>query len=203
MALIRLTANQIAPAARMLASAFANDPLFAFLVPDAAARPKLLAELAACIVRYGLLYGKAHATSPGLEGIAVWLPPKEDQPSVWRLFRVGFFFLPLRVGWRSFRRSATLHHQVTKTWQRLEPEPCWYLQILGVDPASQRRGHGRSLLEAMLARLERDGLACRLETTNQKNLAFYERFGFRVRETMRLPGTELDCWFMIKGSTNP
>ena len=64
-----------------------------------------------------------------------------------------------------------------------------HVVTLDVGPARRRRGLGRDLLEALLARLARAGaLEARLEvsTENAGAIAFYEKLGFRIRRP--LPG---------------
>lgn len=58
-------------------------------------------------------------------------------------------------------------------------EPHWYLPLIGVEPAQQGGGRGAVLMREALARCDRDGLPAYLESTNPRNIPFYERFGFR------------------------
>jgi GNAT superfamily N-acetyltransferase len=65
----------------------------------------------------------------------------------------------------------------------------WYLEILGVDPAHQGGGLGPRLLAGVLARADREGRACYLETSRPANVGFYGRLGFAVeREVVLVPG---------------
>lgn len=64
--------------------------------------------------------------------------------------------------------------------------PHWYLEVLGVRPASQGLGVGSALLQPALVRADRDRLPCHLETSDPANLAFYERFGFTFVEDHQL-----------------
>ncbi|MFN2269270.1 MAG: GNAT family N-acetyltransferase [Anaerolineae bacterium] len=56
----------------------------------------------------------------------------------------------------------------------------YHLQLLGVDPAHQRKGLGSALMQPMLARCDREACGAYLENTREENIAFYERFGFAV-----------------------
>jgi GNAT superfamily N-acetyltransferase len=58
--------------------------------------------------------------------------------------------------------------------------PHWYLQLVMVDLAEQRRGLGEALLAPGLDRADAEGLPCYLETQREANLAYYARFGFEV-----------------------
>ncbi len=63
-------------------------------------------------------------------------------------------------------------------------EPHMYLALLGVDPSAQGNGIGRLLLQPRLDYCDENGLPVYLETQKPDNLPFYERFGFKVRDTV-------------------
>ncbi len=54
------------------------------------------------------------------------------------------------------------------------------LATIGTAPDHQGRGLGSALLGDQLARLDDRGVEAALETSSEANVAFYERFGFRV-----------------------
>jgi GNAT superfamily N-acetyltransferase len=65
--------------------------------------------------------------------------------------------------------------------------PHWYLAILGTEPAAQGQGLGSAMLGPVLEECDRDGVAAYLESSKDRNLAFYGRHGFQVTEEWRLP----------------
>jgi GNAT superfamily N-acetyltransferase len=77
----------------------------------------------------------------------------------------------------------------------LPEEPCWFLDMVGVDPAHQGRGIGRALIQHEL-----DGVAgaapAFLETGTRRNVEYYERFGFRVAADEDAPNGGPHVWFM-------
>jgi ribosomal protein S18 acetylase RimI-like enzyme len=81
--------------------------------------------------------------------------------------------------------------------ERLHPAepPHWYLAILGTDPDAQGRGLGSRLLAPVLERCDEDGVGAYLESSKERNIAFYARHGFRVTRTWRLPRGPL-LWAM-------
>ncbi len=62
----------------------------------------------------------------------------------------------------------------------LPDEPLWYLDLIGVAPEAQGRGVGSALIELGLTQARAEGTAAFLETGTPGNVAYYERFGFRV-----------------------
>jgi ribosomal protein S18 acetylase RimI-like enzyme len=199
--LLRLTEAQIRPASTMLSRAFQDDPLFGAYFPDASERERRLPNCMEFIVRDGIRFGEVHATSPGLEGVAVWFPSDSGQITKWwRVFRnagrgISYGFI---IGWKAVRRQIPIYKHSSSMYQRLAPERHWCLSIVGVDPVCQGKGHGGGLLRPMFARIDREGLPCYLETENEKNLPMYQRYGFRVLEESQIPGTETASWAMLR-----
>jgi ribosomal protein S18 acetylase RimI-like enzyme len=65
--------------------------------------------------------------------------------------------------------------------------PHWYLATLGTEPAAQGRGLGSTVLAPVLEECDRDGVGAYLESSKERNLDYYARFGFRVTRELRLP----------------
>jgi len=57
---------------------------------------------------------------------------------------------------------------------------CWYLPLIGVDPAHQGRGIGSMMLKHALSIIDEKGLPAFLESSNPANISLYERHGFEV-----------------------
>jgi GNAT superfamily N-acetyltransferase len=93
------------------------------------------------------------------------------------------------------RMIAIFEHQGTLR-ERAMPEPCWYLIVLGVEPADQRHGLGGQLLQPILARADADGLPCYLETESADAVRFYTRHGFAVLAEADVPGIGFHYWAM-------
>ena len=75
------------------------------------------------------------------------------------------------------------------------PGSHWYLWALGAEPGCQGRGIGGRLLQLVLAQADSDGLPCYLETHAERNLAFYQKWGFEVLNDDLMPGpTPSSSW---------
>ncbi|HNC16415.1 MAG TPA: GNAT family N-acetyltransferase, partial [Solirubrobacterales bacterium] len=74
-------------------------------------------------------------------------------------------------------------------------EPHWYLSVLSVSPESQRQGHGGALLGPGLARADRQGVGCWLETQRESNIPFYARFGFELVKKLEIEAG-VNLWLM-------
>jgi hypothetical protein len=53
-------------------------------------------------------------------------------------------------------------------------------------------------MQPMLARADSDHLPCHLETTNEKNVPFYKKHGFKVVSEGNVPRHALHIWAMLR-----
>jgi len=66
-------------------------------------------------------------------------------------------------------------------WAKHDPrEPHWHLGPIGVHPEFQSRGVGKAMLGSFLVTVEKQRSPAYLETDVDRNVALYEKFGFRV-----------------------
>ncbi|GGC42544.1 hypothetical protein GCM10011386_38490 [Parapedobacter defluvii] len=80
---------------------------------------------------------------------------------------------------RVLRRESRINR--TRPMQKMA-----YLWFIGVPPDRQGAGTGSSLLQEMLAEADRMGLPVYLETSTERNLPWYGRFGFDEYATLDL-----------------
>jgi len=186
--LVRLTESQIEPAAQTLARAFHDYPAFVYVFPDAVERRNEFPLLLQSFVHYGVLHGEVYATSQNMEGVAVWMPP--DYPG-------GFSIVP-EVSKDALDRMMYFGGEVYSVRQHHVPAAHWFLEFIGVLPDLQGQGYASILLKPMMARIEQEHLPCYLDTEVEKNVAIYQRHGFRVVEDTEIPGTEIRSWGMLR-----
>jgi GNAT superfamily N-acetyltransferase len=196
--LVRLTRAQVKPAAEIMGRAFEDYPLTAFFFPDKSARRKNQAKSFESLLRYGVLYGEVYATSPKLEGVAMWLPSGQIDRTLWRNFRCGKLALLIKAIWHKNPRQRANGEYSRAAHKRRAPFPHMYLQLLGVDPEHQGKGYSSLLLKAMFERTDKDGLPCFLETQAEKNVGIYKHLGFKVVEEGIVPGRNVTSWAMLQ-----
>jgi GNAT superfamily N-acetyltransferase len=176
-------AAQLPTLARSLADAFDRDPLMTFLFPDDGRGATLEAFFAICL-KAGLRRGHTYALDE-LTGAAIWAPPDVgalDRPAgegLRALVREQYGQEGVRR-FEAFAAATTQHHP--------HSEPHFYLFIAGVASAAQGRGGGARLLAPALAICDRDGTPAYLESTNARNVPFYERLGFQVVSEIPVDG---------------
>jgi ribosomal protein S18 acetylase RimI-like enzyme len=191
--------QDLVQAGAALKDAFARDPLWRAVFdgePDAERKRQAFFEVP---VLYGLRYGRVYASSPALEGVAVWMPGELADMGLWRMLRSGALRSGLRLGTGLGRKvQQILDGTIRDRAQHMRGRPHLYLQILGVAAAHQGRGLGSRLLRSLIEQGERERRTLYLETETEANVAFYRRFGFRVLKSLRLPVLGLPFWEMAR-----
>jgi ribosomal protein S18 acetylase RimI-like enzyme len=175
--------------AALLGRAFADDPMFVW--PFGSARTAERAEgffraFDERLAELGWLWAM-----PDDAGAAAWIPPGNDavltdldrelQPAVAAITDDGGVRVDTMLAWIA---------------DHFPEEPFWYLDHIGV--AAERRGDGlgTALIEHGLALAARDGVPAFLETARPRNVAYYERRGFRTTADGDVPGGGPHIWFM-------
>jgi len=195
--LVRLKKPQIQPAAEVLTLAFQDYPLYTYFIPDASERKNKLRYLHEYCIRYSVLYGEVYATSPNLEGIAAWLPPRVYM-TLWRKIRSGGFLLMFKLGTGVISRKRYFDHHISSIHKHHAPLPHWYLFYLAVAPMFQGKGYASTLLKPMFTRIDKEHLPCYVETEQERNVSIYQHYGFKVVEEGIIPGTEICLWAMLR-----
>ncbi|MFW6102817.1 MAG: GNAT family N-acetyltransferase [Chloroflexota bacterium] len=196
--LFRLEKQHIARAADVLARAFADEPLFAYAIPNPVERARRLPYFMQFETRHAILYGEVYAPSPQLQAIAGWLPSDRGVPSFTAVLRSGLFTLLRHGGPRAVASMRNFEDRFARMWHRHVPFPHIVLDVLGVDPEYQGQGYAGALLQPMLRRLDGLGMPACLGTTRQTNVLFYRHFGFRVIDRDDLDGTGVPLWLMLR-----
>lgn len=192
MGIVSLRPDRYGETARMLARAFEDDPMWSFLEPDPAERPRKSAWVIEHWARVVAPLGASWVAvddAGAISGAALWFPPGRFEVSLGRMLRAGYFRMPLELGFRWMLRSwgifrEGVNHQVAL----MRREPYWVLDMLGVDPARQGSGVGGQLIETGLELADGQGVASFVVTHKLANAGYYERFGFKLIDEYRMSG---------------
>lgn len=191
-----LDASRIPEACAMMCRTLGDDPLHAFIFPDAASRPQRLQHL----YRFKLRTQLAHCyiTSDRVEGLAIWERPGQHLDEI-TLHDVRHAMLfPFRMGLRSLARMIAFQNFCTRVRKSLVRDPYWYLDVVTVDPAFQGKGLGRQLMRPFLEEAETAQQPVYLETQDPANVRMYLGYGFRVAHQERIAGSDLVQHCMIR-----
>ena len=206
---VELAADGRRRAVSLLADAFRDNPLNRAVVGRGEARRLrsnrygMRAAVAAAWGRGVLLSGRVSASGPdpaniSPEGVLLAMPPgcfPLPAPSLFEQLR-ALAGQRLRIAgrWAEVYRALEVVHPVV---------PHWYLSLLGVAPAMQKRGLGATLLETWLDEVDPTGQPSYLETDRERNVAFYGRAGFEVQTEIRVLGVSVWCMWRPARSGPP
>jgi GNAT superfamily N-acetyltransferase len=184
----------------VLARAFADDPFYVALISDRTQRMRVLPPYFEHAATDALELDAARVVETGelgVAGAALWAPPAAaDGAAAAMPTRTGA--LEDLFGADAFATYGTVMAHLRTSRKELVSSPHWYLNLVGVDPSAHGLGIGRSLVQPMLQRADREGRITALETFATTNIALYARFGFHVRHSDVEARTGLRWWLLTR-----
>ena len=180
-----------------IARAFCNDPMFVHVMSDNAKRPKVVTAMTRLAVNAITRVGKVDCTAD-TTGTAMWMTPAQAEPTFGDMLRGGLIALPFRAGFRPTIRFLQMLSAGEAVHREATPGPHWYLAMIAVEPEHHGQGIGSALIQHGLKRVDADGLPCYLETSNERNIPLYERYGFNIYHTDLLPDNGPRYWGMLR-----
>jgi GNAT superfamily N-acetyltransferase len=177
------SAEHEAAAAAVLADAFYDDPVVAWMYPNAAKRRERFGGT--CRRMLAITRLRNHVLRTDTDGAcAFWMPPGEPPLTVREQLRVSLPSLP------GLARRLPQTFALLDLMDRKHPEePHWYLFLVGSDPAQRGQGHGLAVIRPVLEECDRDGVPAYLENSNPINTPYYERLGFVGTGALRRAGS--------------
>ncbi len=197
--IIMLDKTQFRAAGEVLGRYLRDDPVSVYDIPDKEKRHAVMKHIFQMTSCLGVKYGETHATSPNLEGIAVWLPYINKEFKM--IINIGCLLKSkvYKMGNQASKRIKPIEEHNTNVHREVAPGDHWYLQTLDVEPAHQGKGYGSLLMEYMLEKIDNSNpLPIFLETSTEINVKFYKRFGFEVMEEGIIPETDVEQWYLLR-----
>jgi GNAT superfamily N-acetyltransferase len=163
----------------MLARAFYDDPAMSWIFPRDGKRLAQAERFWSIRLRHMAPQEEVYVTDD-LTGAAVWTLPDRWHVSGREVGALARIMLNRRLPTlvRGLVRLETAHPQAPSHF---------YLAVLGTDPPSQGQGIGSALMGPVLEVCDEERLPAYLESSKERNIDFYSRFGFRVTGEVQLP----------------
>ena len=178
----RAKADDARRLARLLAAAFATDPVMDWISRRG---PKRAAGLERfffwLLTTRAIPFGEVWMAASG-GAAAVWLPPNVpataggfiDQMRLMPMF-LRMCGLPRLLRGQAMADAMERHHP---------HDPHYYLAFIAVAPRLQGLGLGSAMLDATVKRVDEERAPAYLENSNPKNTRLYERAGFVRRQNI-------------------
>jgi GNAT superfamily N-acetyltransferase len=185
----RAAAEETVPVARLLARAFADDPIEVWC---------LACDDLAGVIELEFLHVTRQLSAEGslwvtddLSGVAAWLPPGTGYDS-----SIDAIVNPVLAA------HGGRPDRLLRFWEWVDGHrpttPHWYVDLVAVDPACRGLGRGSLVLEHGLARLDRIAATSFLVTGNPRTVPWYQRHGFVVCSEDAAPEGGPHVWFMLR-----
>ncbi|MGH3732691.1 MAG: GNAT family N-acetyltransferase [Acidimicrobiales bacterium] len=180
-----LTREDADRAAGVATRAFFDDNYFRYLMADDRERARVLPLLfSSQLRRSGAHAHTVVARDAGEEivAVALWIEPGHWPPPLGtQLAQMPSSLRALYRHPHTLRLASTYLRTILKVHPK---EMHWYLPLLAVDPSAQGHGVGTMLMDERVARMDQEHVGGYLETQKEENHAFYNRFGFELRDTL-------------------
>ena len=157
--------------------AFGSDPATRWVWPDPQKYLLNFSKFARAFGGRAFVNETAHYVG-NYAGAALWLRPKiePDIDTMLGLLQSTTSEEAQNILPRVFEKMGSFHPN----------EPHWYLPLLGVDPLYYGKGYGSILLKYASQIFDKDNSLAYLESSNPKNIPFYQRHGFELLGTIEV-----------------
>lgn len=196
-----LDAIEVSQLFDVFAETFSAEPSFRYMFPESTTRVATTRWVGTCKWRlferaYRIVLAKNHGK---VVGFSLWLPPGARWPSLLQELRAGFYRAPLVAGLAGTRRMLSFAAQETAITRQYAIEAQrWILDVIAVSASAQRQGLGGKLLAPMLDTMTKRDAGCFVLTRNERNVAFYRKYGFSPVVTAEIRDTGIVAYGLCR-----
>lgn len=150
---------------------FAADPMTRWVWSDSSEYLRMMPRFVKAFGGRAFEHGTADITD-GARAAALWLPPGvEPDDAEMGAVMEGTLRPDIAEDIAAVLKGMAEYHP---------REPHWYLPLIAADPNWVGQGLGALLLKHALRRSDEQGVAAYLESSNPRNISFYQRHGFQI-----------------------
>ncbi len=172
----------------LLTVCFKKDPLYAHLIPDENTRNRLLPELFECDLTEFYETCEIFADSPNLDGVVI----VSDEAEPYNIFkyyltetqarlRTDGYLIKEDPTMKTFWNFVMGRDYLNSRWtDQLHQDNRLHVIYLAVNPEKQHHGIAAKMMEEVIRYANENHMMISLETHNEKNVAMYEHFGFKL-----------------------
>ena len=139
------------------------------------------------------------ADSKEINSVIVYIRPGSKEPGPISYMRLGVLNL-FRIGLKSLMRLLSFDTKAQAIAKNHKKAGDGYLMAFATRLDKQRMNYGKPLMQALLDYLDATGEGCYLETLKPENVGLYERYGFELKESVKIQSGNLTLFAMRRNA---
>lgn len=189
----RIQETDIDKASHVLGQSFIDYPIFKYILPDREIRRNNNHHFFNFLIRMAMSDGEVIAPSNNIEGVSIWVNPPKGKADISKPIKAGIVHLLLHVDIGAFVRFNEIGSIKRKARSRIITAPYYLLDVIGVDPKHQQRGYAQLMINSQLCEYDKRSIPCYLETSDPRNIPFYQQFGFQLKQQYAIHSINMYC----------
>jgi len=198
--LYKLTRDDVERGSTILRDAYIDYPTFRYIFPEINDRKKKLRYVMSFFLKCGLLHGEVIAPSKNIESVSIWYKSMDLSFGLNSLLKAGLISTIYSLNIKSFIKFKNTGDAKRVNRDKLLEKEYYLLDVIGTDPSFEKKGYARLLIDTMLEKIDKERMNCFLETSNVKNINYYDKYGFILLSSYNHDGLESYC--MIREQLN-
>ena len=136
--------------------------------------------------------------SKDANSLAIFSPYQKDGISTWEYVKAGALTLLPTMGIKTTNRMTSFEKFALQIKNKYAKPGCWYLFTFVTMPEFRGTGLGSKIIRPMLNYIDELKQDCYLETVSPTNVEIYKKFGFELKEEVKVPTADLILYAMLR-----
>lgn len=136
--------------------------------------------------------------SKDANSLAIFSPYQKDGISTWEYVKAGALTLLPTMGIKTTNRMTSFEKFALQIKNKYAKPGCWYLFTFVTMPEFRGTGLGSKIIRPMLNYIDELKQDCYLETVSPTNVEIYKKFGFELKEEVKVPNADLILYAMLR-----
>lgn len=130
--------------------------------------------------------------------LAIFSPYEKGGISLWKYIKAGGLGLLTTFGIKTTKQMTSFEKYAMEIKNKYAYPGCWYLYVFVTMPEFRGKGLGSKIMHPMLDYLDKHNQDCYLETLLPVNVEIYKKYGFELKEEVKVPNTDLTLYAMLR-----
>lgn len=138
------------------------------------------------------------ADNENANSLAIFSPYEKNGVSIWRYLMAGGLGLFFSFGLKTVNKMTSFEKFAMEIKNKYAKPGCWYLYVFVTMPEFRGQGLGSKIMKPMMEYLDDHQQDCYLETLLPINVEIYQKYGFELKEEVKVPNTDLTLYAMLR-----